>query len=509
LIVPVPPPSKTASLAVLAAFLVLAGCGGRSSGILGAGSGANEGGSSGNVTGTPEGATVETLPEASVADSPSEPGSEGSSGNSVVDAGADATGVGGGSVDATEGLEASALIDAADASEAESEPDVVVPCGPPASGTFFVDPNAGHDDDGGTGSQGCPFKSLTHTLSLVEDAGAPVTVEIVNTSAAPTLSQSTGEVFPITVLGGVTITAEDTTKNTPTVEVGVSPATSNPAFSAGNLCAPSCARGFYLDRPNARLSHLVLDDPGLTVRDYAIAIASAGTVTIDHVTVQNFVGDGIIVYAPAVATPTIGPGVVVHGCAGAGIHSFADNVVTILGGAGADHTSFTQNEYGIWMYYSSIDIQGTAISQANPDASDVDVDDNEIGLLLSPPSGSGTATVRGLHAVGNTDGGILCGLSLTLRGSYIANNKAQAGFAGGFEVYGSGSMDLGNPAGPDYGRNIFVGNTGGDICGASAQQPVLAAGNIFGTTDCAVGGKLDPSVTCGDTTTVNVANCTF
>ena len=37
--------------------------------------------------------------------------------------------------------------------------------------------------------------------------------------------------------------------------------------------------------------------------------------------------------------------------------------------------------------------------------------------------------------------------------------------------------------------------------GASSQQPVLAAGNTFGTVECAVGGKLDPSVPCGDTTT--------
>jgi hypothetical protein len=115
-------------------------------------------------------------------------------------------------------------------------------------------------------------------------------------------------------------------------------------------------------------------------------------------------------------------------------------------------------------------------------------------------------TVRGLHAAGNSGDGIFCGLPLKLRGSYLAHNQT-----GGFSVYGSttGVIDLGNAVGPDYGRNIFVGNTGGDICGASAEQPVLAAGNIFGIIDCAVGGKLDPSVTCGDTTSVNVANCTF
>jgi hypothetical protein len=300
----VPPPSNTPSRAVLAAIVALGGCGGRASGILGAGSGANEGGSSGSVTSaTLEGSTGESQPDGSMADSPTATESEGSIGNAIVDAGAEATGAGGGSVDATEGLEASALMDATDATEIEA--DIVVPCGPPASGTYFVDPIAGHDDDGGTGSQACPFKSLTHALSLVGDAGTPVTVEIINTSAAPTLSQSTGEVFPITVPGGVTITAEDTTKNTPAVEVGAMAAELIPPGGMG--CPASCARGFYLFQPSARLSHLVVSDASPADRDYGITIVSPGTVIIDHVLIENFRagGDGIAITSdgPRLALP--------------------------------------------------------------------------------------------------------------------------------------------------------------------------------------------------------------
>lgn len=79
------PPAKTPSLAVLAAILVLGACGGRSSGILGVGSGSNEGGSSGSVTSMPEGSTADVQPDSSVADSPSGTTSEASSGNPVTD----------------------------------------------------------------------------------------------------------------------------------------------------------------------------------------------------------------------------------------------------------------------------------------------------------------------------------------------------------------------------------------------------------------------------------------
>jgi hypothetical protein len=510
-------------LTVLAAVFVVVGCGGRASGPLGAGSGANEGGSSRNVTSAPEGSTGETQPEAWVADSPSEPAPDGSVGNPVtaVDAGADAT-TAGGSVDAMEGLEASpAPIDATDATEIGA--DIEVPCGPPGVGTYFVDPSAGHDDDGGNGSQACPFRSLTHALSLVGDAGASVTVEIVNTSAAPTLSQSTGEVFPITVPGGVTITAADTAKNTPTVDVGLAPIT----LVGGAGCGGLCARGFYLFQPNARLSHLVVNDQSPTDSDYGIVIESPGTVTIDHVTVQNFgmgFSEGIHVsLAPSLApnandTPAIGPGVVVRdGVVGVGL-DIETGTVTITGGQGPEHTSFTGYQTGIWVRnQAAVDIRGTPISPNSPDVSDVDVDNNTgSGLLMSVVPADGpsppVSTVSGLHAVGNGPsglGGIETERPVILRGSYIADNMVY-----GVWVSATAGVDLGNPVGPDYGRNIFVGNVGGDICNGLGSPPLLATGNVFGTIDCSVGGKLSPAVLgntadCGDATTINVSNCTF
>jgi len=72
-------------LAVLTAILVVGGCGGRSSGVLGAASGVNEGGAPGSVASTPEGSTADVQPDSSVADAPSDTTSEASSGNPVTD----------------------------------------------------------------------------------------------------------------------------------------------------------------------------------------------------------------------------------------------------------------------------------------------------------------------------------------------------------------------------------------------------------------------------------------
>jgi len=412
-----------------------------------------------------------------------------------------------------EGLDASQEggLDATDAADVtESEADVAVPCGPPTGGTYFVDPNAGHDDDGGTGSQACPFKSLTHALSLVGDAGTPVTVEIVNTASAPTLSQGTGEVFPITVPGGVTIIAEDTTKEVPTIEVSptASAIKDNALAESAGLSLPAgSVVGLYLAGAGARLTYLTIQGPGQEPSDRSEGIImGAGGEEVDHVTVQNFLG---LLGAIAVGvqrdadagSPVVGPGVVVDGNGQSGLYVNNGQAI-VKGGQGPEHTSFRHNNFGIYLWGGTVDVEGTEIDPVTPDVSDVDVDVNGIGLNSMDNDSTPSSVVRGLHVQGNSGYGLLYGSPLVLRGSYIANNAM-----GGVIVEGNG-LDLGNPAGPDYGRNIFVGNTGGDICG-QGEHPVLAVGNIFGTVDCAVGGKLDPSVTCGDTIDVNVSNCTF
>jgi hypothetical protein len=505
--VPVPPPSKTPILAVLAAILVLGACGGRSSGILGAGSGANEGGSSG----TADGSAVETLPDSSVADSPS--ATTASSGNPVtdVDASTEATGAGIGSVDATIGLDASALIDATDATGSES--DIMMPCGPASTGTYFVDPSAGHDDDAGTGSQACPFKSLTHSLSLVGDGGAPVTVEIVNTGAAPTLSQSTGEVFPITVPGGVTIIAEDTTKNTPSILVAAVPEPTG-AFSQADNAYPcssagGCAYGFFLESANTHLSHLAVDGQGISGQGRAILVTNSASVSADHVTVQNFVGTfaDIMVNvlnsgadAQAAGGLVLGPGVVVRANTGSSVSGalvVRGGTATIVGGQGADHTSFQGSEEGIWVRETgAVDIEGTPIDPAAPDVSDIDVDG--AGLFLEEGGPPLLSTVRGLH-IAHAGLGVQAARNLTMRASYVADNQF------GLEIVQSAVVDLGNPS--DYGRNIFVNNGNFDIC---PDNGTLAVGNIFGNVDCANGGKLDSARLCNATPAqINVANCTF
>jgi hypothetical protein len=71
-------------------------------------------------------------------------------------------------------------------------------------------------------------------------------------------------------------------------------------------------------------------------------------------------------------------------------------------------------------------------------------------------------------------------------------------------------IDFGNSMGPDFGRNILrapdagsSSNPGGAICMVASSPgsgpmygPFLAAGNIFGSTDCITGGVLTRSPEC-------------
>jgi hypothetical protein len=425
--------------------------------------------------------------------------SDASSGNpaSSTDADAGALQVEENSADAAVVSAATDATDVIDVSESGPDVAMPMPCGPPTGGTWFVDPVAGQDDDGGTGSQACPLKSLTHAFSrgAAVDAGAAVTVEIVNTNAAPTLSKSTGEVFPITVPGGWTITAEDATRNTPTVLVepsGVVPTWQLPG------CAPPCANAFALLSPGSRVSHVSAVYSGAPGGAVGVAVES-GSGVLDHMSIQGFVTRGIRVFSgrpfPEAKGLSVGPGVVVTGSSvGLEVNGGTAAPVTVTGGLGAEHTSFTgAGNAGIVVDRTGVlFVDGPPIDPAEPLTGNVDVDRNGTGMFVF-----GTATVSGLHAGGNTWGIGCNGCTLTMRGSYVGNNKMT-----GVEAE-SQSVDLGSAA--SYGRNIFVGNGGGDICYGAAT----AVGNVFGDVDCRVGGKLDPAVTCGNTTSVNVANCTY
>jgi hypothetical protein len=169
---------------------------------------------------------------------------------------------------------------------------------------------------------------------------------------------------------------------------------------------------------------------------------------------------------------------------------------------------------------ASLTIEGTNIDPATPDENDVDTDGNKVAGLAIGQYGEDVEpdnVVRGLHSSGNWHGieAEPCA-RLKLRGSYAGDNTGAGVYIAtalpsGGECNGGGGpapgdLDLGNSNGPDYGRNIFqsrdagpASNVSGSICVADVHVPtfsspwptILAAGNIFGGTDCALGGTLN------------------
>jgi len=182
-----------------------------------------------------------------------------------------------------------------------------VTCGPVQDSTYYVDPAAGIDVLSSTGAANCPFRSLTHTLSVIgSDAGSGATVEIVNDGFSPVLDPSTGEVFPISPPANVTIVAADTTKNLPTLRLTASQ-------SASDSGGPDYVTGFLLANPGDNLSHLVVDGhllPPTVISSGIVVLGQTGG--IDHVTVENVAGRGIDVEDDILTHGfvSLGPGVV-------------------------------------------------------------------------------------------------------------------------------------------------------------------------------------------------------
>jgi hypothetical protein len=244
---------------------------------------------------------------------------------------------------------------------------------------------------------------------------------------------------------------------------------------------------------------------------------------------------------------SLGPGVVVRNNANFGLFLQGVSTVAIQGGRGSEHTSFSANgQSGIVVLdTSAVTIQGTNIDPARPDQNDVDADNNGAGLRIGqggPDVELPVNVVQGLHASGNINGiEVLPCTRLRLRGSYVGEDRQSglvvlpvlAGFGNTCWPEDVGRIDLGNPTGPDYGRNIFQApdagsatNLSGAIClnspvpgyEPSTLPAVLAAGNIFGNTDCAVGGTLTRSPACSGQAdvggispdggaTIDVSNC--
>ncbi len=288
----------------------------------------------------------------------------------------------------------------------------------------------------------------------------------------------------------MTIIPLDTTQNTPVFQ------------SPTNL-----ASYFELSYPGIRLSHLVLVGGKVTRHAVGINYGATGAI-LDHMRASDFTLQGINSGASMV---TIGPGVVVaHGGVG-GLQVYGGSL-TVLGGQGAEHTSITGNSFGgLWLHGSvEVRVAATDIDPNRPDVSDIDTDDNGAAGVVFDAAGDGytgteTVTIRGLHSTGSPVGIRADGPStqiLIVRGSYLADNTQSAVRLSSSPLAAPSTFDFGAPGGTDPGRNVFESpkqpatvNTQGAICLATAGQ-VLAAGNVFGATDCAVGGTLSHSATC-------------
>jgi hypothetical protein len=402
-----------------------------------------------------------------------------------------------------------------------------VTCAAVQDGRYYVDPLAGTNDPSSTGAMNCPVRTLARAFAILDAsrraaAGARATIAIVNDGVAPIVGAASGEVFPIQPPANVTINALDPTKNLPIVLNVRAPLP--PGY-------PPYNSSFVMAQPGVVISSLVIEGNFETNGIYP-----GPDTSIDHVTLRNL-SMGIEVEETLFEdggggtyfSTTIGPGVVVQGCE-YGLWAMGRNTITIRGGRGRDHTSFSGNAYGIFIRdNNSLNIDGAGIDPAHPDESDVDTDSNsQAGLAMAVYGLSNhlPCSVRGLHSSHNPIGAWLGACDhLKMRGSYLGDNQ-QAGVSISTAAAGESCaqilppwpLDLGNLAAGDPGRNIFQAASGTDagssICIRVRTGTVLATGNIFGTVDCAAPGTITWSDNCssgadvgGLTKAIDISNC--
>jgi hypothetical protein len=177
-----------------------------------------------------------------------------------------------------------------------------------------------------------------------------------------------------------------------------------------------------------------------------------------------------------------------------------------------------------------VNLSGSGVDPNNPDISDIDTDSNgAAGVWIAQNTATVPASslnsIQGLHSSGSPVGlEVTAGSYLSLRNSYLGDDS-QAGLvvaSSGAAVDDLTTIDLGTRIGANYGLNLLVatGSQAAGIClhlGTSART-LVAAGNIFGTTDCSQGSAtLRRSLACTNTdigglsptdvTTIDVSNC--
>lgn len=389
-----------------------------------------------------------------------------------------------------------------------------------APGPFLVDPSTGSDAGRTGGSGACAFKTIKAAVAYVSALNlvAPLTATIKVLNTAPL---GAGETFPIAIPAQVTITGEN----------GAVPV----------LQVPPQKVGFVMAQPSSQLSYFTIDGQAHTALGGIVVTSGSSltTTTLDHVTIQNMLGNGINVRnAPASAVGgaiAIGPGVVSTGngtagarasglvVAGAGKVAISDG-----GNAAADPTKFDANtEHGIVVTQGgSVTIDGTPGATPLTTAT-VSANGNFVaGLWVSNTPGAAAPmnTVTGLTVWNTTNGNgvrVSAGSNLKLRSSSILGNAGSgihvSTYVNGATIVDStAGIDLGASAG-DPGKNVLQApagmqpNVGAGICLAvtkNSGQALAAYGNTFAQgnafVDCSA-APANPALT-HDTTCSNAVD---
>jgi hypothetical protein len=158
---------------------------------------------------------------------------------------------------------------------------------PPAGSTLYVDPSLGSDPTG-NGSTACPFRTITRALDFIHHEAASPTQVVLR----QTIPATNAERRPIIVPENVRIVGDPVAADVLAVETA-----------------------FILGAPSSGLSNLTIIGPG-AIGDLATGVlvvaGSSVSTSIDHVTIRDFTGDGIVVHETGALT--IGAGVRVVRC---------------------------------------------------------------------------------------------------------------------------------------------------------------------------------------------------
>jgi hypothetical protein len=397
----------------------------------------------------------------------------------------------------------------------------------PTTGTgadvFYVDPANGNDKGTGINNAGCQFKTLTRAIAAVGAPTAPTTIVLLGdiSSGAAFNVQSN-----VTITGGTAaeVAPPSNTDFTATSRTIHTATTSGAGVIEFNMLKDSALSFLVLDG-EVNGTHVVQGVSGLVVQGNGRT-----GVVLDHVTVQNMSGTGIVVGDSTTSggkTTNIGGSVTF----GAGVASNANGSATVqangvlvtgTGSVTMDPSIFPSALSGVSNDIGFADntdrgiaVSGVASIVVKGDATKQDVvstGNERANLSISQTPGAGLPTnmVTGLVSTGSLAGNgiaLSAGSKVVLRGSISLGNAFSGVYITAFEGLGAAAdndlstLDLGSAASP--GGNTFqspasakgdlASNKNAGICvdlSAAPTTTLSAEGNTF------VANANGASVTC-------------